>query len=70
MQGKDLYDILGVSWQAEPEEIKRAFRRLARSYHPDANRGNPEAQARFKDVRAAYNVLANPQKRRDYDQLR
>ena len=67
MQDKDLYDILGVSWQAGPEEIKRAFRRLARVYHPDANHNNPDAEDRFKDVRAAYNILASPEKRRDYD---
>ncbi len=64
---EDLYSLLGVSRNASQEEIKRAYRRLAREYHPDLNRGDREAEARFKDIARAYEVLSDPQRRRRYD---
>jgi molecular chaperone DnaJ len=64
---KDYYDTLGVSRDASQDEIKRAFRKLARETHPDANPNDPEAEARFRDVAEAYEVLSDPQKRVAYD---
>lgn len=64
---KDYYSILGVSRNADQEEIKKAYRRLARKYHPDVNRGDSRAEARFKEITEAYEVLGNPEKRRAYD---
>ncbi len=63
----DLYDILGVSPDADAETIKRAFRRLARRYHPDRNPDDPEAEARFKEALAAFEILSDPEQRRTYD---
>src|SRR5262245_11562777 len=67
--GKDYYQLLGVSESATPEEIKKAFRRLAKQYHPDRN---PDKQAgeRFKEINEAHDVLSDAEKRRKYDQLR
>ncbi|WP_287152878.1 molecular chaperone DnaJ [Candidatus Solincola tengchongensis] len=64
---KDYYAVLGVSRHADQEEIKRAYRRLARRYHPDVNRGDREAAERFKEINEAYEVLGDPAKRRRYD---
>jgi len=66
---KDYYSILGVSKTASPEEIKQAFRKLARKYHPDVNPGNKQAEARFKEINEAYEVLSDPDKRSKYDQF-
>lgn len=68
--GKDFYKILGVPEKATPDEIKKAYRKLAKQYHPDANQNNPKAADRFKDIGEAYSVLSNPKKRKQYDQMR
>ena len=64
----DLYKVLEVSKEAPQDEIRRSYRRLARKYHPDANPGDKEAEERFKEVQHAYEVLSNPEKRREYDE--
>lgn len=64
---KDYYSILGVSRDASQEEIKRAFRRLARQYHPDLNPGNKEAEEKFKEINEAYSCLSDPVRRANYD---
>ncbi|NJB67779.1 curved DNA-binding protein [Desulfobaculum xiamenense] len=66
---KDYYDILGVARGASKEDISKGFKRLARKYHPDLNPDNPEAEAKFKEINEAYEVLKDPEKRRLYDQL-
>ncbi|MEW6143088.1 MAG: DnaJ C-terminal domain-containing protein [Chloroflexota bacterium] len=68
MPGKDYYAILGVSRNASEQEIKQAYRRLARRYHPDVNPGDKSAEARFKEVNEAHEVLSDSEKRRKYDQ--
>lgn len=65
---KDYYAILGVSKKASAEEIKRSFRKLARKYHPDVNPNNKKAEAKFKEVSEAYEVLGDADKRKKYDQ--
>ena len=67
---KDYYRILGISENATDEEIKRAYRRLAKEYHPDRRGGDKAAEERFKEISEAYGVLSDPQKRREYDMLR
>ncbi|MBD2612710.1 MAG: DnaJ domain-containing protein [Nostoc sp. GBBB01] len=66
---KDYYAILGVSKTASQEEIKQAFRKLARKYHPDVNPDNKQAEARFKEINEAYEVVSDPDKRKKYDQF-
>jgi len=66
---KDYYAILGVNKNAEEAEIKKVYRRLARQYHPDMNPGNREAEAKFKEINEAYEVLSDPEKRKKYDQF-
>lgn len=68
METKDLYKILGVKKGASREEIRRSYRKLAREHHPDANRDDPSAEDRFKEIQSAYETLSNPQKRREYDE--
>ncbi len=65
----DLYAVLEVERDVSPEELKRAYRRLARQYHPDANPGDPEAEARFKEVSQAYEILSDPERRANYDRF-
>jgi molecular chaperone DnaJ len=67
---KDFYEILGVKESASQEEIKKAYRKLAKQHHPDANAGNPQAAERFKSIGEAYSVLSNPEKRKQYDQMK
>lgn len=66
---KDYYKVLGVNKSASQDDIKKAYRKLARKYHPDANPNNPEAEEKFKEIGEAYEVLKDPQKRSRYDQL-
>ena len=68
--GKDFYKILGVGEKATADEIKKAYRKLAKTHHPDANQGNPKAAERFKEIGEAYAVLSDPKKRKQYDQMR
>ena len=64
---KDPYKILGVDKQASPEDIKKAYRKLARQYHPDRNPGDSAAEERFKEVQSAYDVVGDADKRKQYD---
>ena len=65
---KDYYDVLGVKKDADAKQIKSAFRKLARKYHPDVNPGDPGAEARFKEINEANEVLSDPEKRKKYDE--
>lgn len=69
MEYKDYYEILGVSRSADTKDIKRAFRKLAQQYHPDRNPNDPEAERKFKEVNEAYTVLADEEKRKQYDRF-
>jgi molecular chaperone DnaJ len=67
---KDYYRVLGVSDTASPKDIKSAYRKLSRQYHPDANPNDTAAEERFKEVSAAYDVVGDPEKRKEYDEVR
>lgn len=67
---KDFYKVLGVSKTAEADEIKKSYRKLARKYHPDSNAGDTKAEAKFKEVSEAYDVVGDPKKRKEYDEAR
>ena len=69
MEFKDYYQTLGVTKSSTDKEIKQAFRKLARKFHPDVNPGDKAAEARFKEINEAYEVLGDPEKRRKYDEL-
>jgi curved DNA-binding protein len=66
---KDYYAVLGVAREASPDEIKKAFRKLARQYHPDIAKDKKNAEAKFKEINEAYEVLSDPEKRKKYDEL-
>ena len=63
-QKRDYYDVLGVSRQADEATIKRAYRKLAKKYHPDTNAGNKEAEQKFKEISEAYSVLSDKEKKK------
>jgi molecular chaperone DnaJ len=67
---KDYYKTLGVSKNAKTDEIKKSYRKLARKYHPDANKGDPKAEERFKEISEAYNTLSDEKRRKEYDEAR
>jgi len=69
MPGKDYYALLGIGRTAADKDIKQAYRRLARKYHPDVNPGDKSAENRFKEINEAYEVLSDPEKRKKYDQF-
>jgi DnaJ-class molecular chaperone len=69
MAKKDYYEVLGVSRGASADEIKRAHRKLVRKYHPDVNKEDKQAEEKFKEVQEAYDILSEPQKRKNYDQF-
>src|SRR2546425_13103379 len=69
MEYKDYYKILNVARGASADEIKKAFRKLARKYHPDVNPGDKKSEEKFKEINEAYEVLSDPDKRRKYDTL-
>ena len=66
---RDYYEVLGVSRDADDAAIKKAYRQLAKKYHPDTNPGDKEAEAKFKEASEAYAVLSDAEKRRQYDQF-
>ncbi|MCU1437464.1 MAG: hypothetical protein JWP66_551 [Naasia sp.] len=67
---KDFYKVLGVAKDADEQSVKKAYRKLARQFHPDSNPGNAAAEAKFKEISEAYSVLSDAQQRREYDQIR
>ena len=66
---RDYYEVLGISKTATDDDIKKAYRQLAKKYHPDSNPGNEEAEAKFKEASEAYAILSDGEKRRQYDQF-
>src|SRR4051812_48566245 len=67
MAQRDPYSVLGVDRKASTEEIKKAYRKLARQYHPDRNPDDPKAEERFKEIQSAYDIVGDPDKRKQYD---
>lgn len=68
MAKRDYYDVLGIQKNADEKEIKRAYRKLAKKYHPDTNAGDQQAQKKFQEITEAYSILSDPEKRKLYDQ--
>lgn len=66
---RDYYEVLGVSRNADDNAIKKAYRKLAKKYHPDTNAGDPQAEQKFKEITEAYSVLSDPEKKKMYDQF-
>ena len=66
---KDYYEVLGVDRQADAAAIKKAYRKLAKKYHPDTNKDNPQAEQKFKEVSEAYAILSDPEKKSMYDRF-
>ena len=66
---RDYYEVLGISRSADKDAIKKAYRKMAKKYHPDSIAGNPDAEEKFKEVTEAYNVLSDPEKKKLYDQF-
>src|SRR5580700_9181465 len=69
MPSKDPYEVLGISRNAGADDIKSAYRRLARRYHPDVNPNDPDAEEHFKEVGEAYSILSDPEKRERFDRF-
>ena len=69
MSKKDYYEVLGVIKSSSSEEIKKAYRKLALKYHPDKNKNDKAAEAKFKEASEAYHVLSNKERRKNYDQF-
>src|SRR6188768_3112455 len=69
-QTKDFYAVMGVPSTATQDEIKKAYRKLAKQYHPDANANDPKAAEKFKEISEANNVLGDAEKRKQYDEMR
>ena len=69
MAKRDYYEVLGVTKSASAEEIKKTYRKLALKYHPDKNKGDKEAEAKFKEASEAYHVLSNKERKTNYDQF-
>ena len=67
---KDFYKVLGVSKEVSDADLKKTYRKLARTYHPDSNPGDAKAEAKFKEISEAYAVLSDPEQRQEYDQIR
>src|SRR5215204_1481424 len=69
MAKRDLYEVLGIPKSASADEIKKAHRKAVRQHHPDRNKNNPQAEEKFREAQEAYDILADPQKRQNYDQF-
>ena len=69
MAKRDYYEVLGINRSADKDTIKKAYRKMAKKYHPDSNAGNADAEEKFKEVTEAYNVLSDPEKKKLYDQF-
>src|SRR3954469_24704015 len=67
MAQRDPYSVLGVDRKASADEVKKAYRKLAREYHPDRNPDDPKAEERFKEIQSAYDIVGDPDKRKQYD---